>query len=128
MSVTNKLGAKTNMKDADFGVACVILLVAYCEHVYREEYKHYSRFDIKTISRNRIPSFIIFLLPFKYRQHRKNFSLFFFLFIIFHYSLFLLLGIFSIFNGLHSTCWSIYVIDMIISWILLAYVERANSN
>ncbi len=116
------------MEDAVLGVACVILFIAYCEHVYREEYKHYSRSDIKTISRNRIPSFIISLLPFKYRRHRKTFSLFFFLFIVFHYFLFLLLGIFSFFNGMHSTCWSIYVIDMIVSWILLAYVERANPN
>ncbi len=112
------------MEKAYFSIACLLLLISYCEHIYREEYRHYSMHTCRTISKGSIPGFIIFFLPFKNRQYRNSFSRFFYLFQLFHYALFSLLIALSFIERMESLCWLLYFFDLTISCLLLAFVEK----
>lgn len=112
------------MRNIPFLIICVIFVHAYCEHIFREEYKHYQRSGVKIICTNSIPPFIIMLLPFKNRHHRTHFSYFFYIYTIVQYSLFFLLTVLSFFDRMQSLCALIILVDMVISWPLLALIER----
>ncbi len=112
------------MRIARFLIFCVVFIHAVCKHIFHEEYKHYQRSGGKIICKDSIPLFILILLPFKNRHHRKHFSYFFYIYTMFQYSLFFLLIVLSFFDSMQWLWSLILLVDMVVSWPLLALIER----